>query len=116
MKSFYKEEISRELEQEIVAFLEENKSPTIAYWEWRRALQLHNRAYEEIIESVKEFGDEFDSIMMDFKKHHHSSDKNYANPCLIESVNLKLNALYRKYIRNERIRSLLVALSSKKYF
>lgn len=112
---YYRESISEELKEQIVKFLEENKEPIVNYWVWREALELYNKACNEIRKSVSGFGQEFDLIMQYYKNKHKEDELTYNEISLINDVNTKLKSLYKRYVKNEDIRTLLNRLLSKKY-
>ncbi|MCF0117433.1 MAG: hypothetical protein HUJ61_05225 [Bacilli bacterium] len=112
---FYKETISQELMDEINDFLFRNPNDIIPYWEWRNSLELHKKAYNEIIQSTEGFREEFDSILKYYQDNRSDDELNAFNVNLLCDINNKLADLYSRYIKNLEVRNLLKSLANKRY-
>lgn len=62
-KQYFYESITIETEQEIDSFLNNHKNFLLNYWDWRESLLLLNKAYEELRESTKDYGNKIDEIL-----------------------------------------------------
>lgn len=111
----YTENISDELKDKIINFLNIHNTPIIDYWSWREAQNLIVEIGREIIKNNEKFEQEFDEIIKNYTDNRKSDELNAYELQLINEVNKQLKSLYERYKQNDEIQKLLKQLLLKKY-
>lgn len=107
-KIYFYEKICDETLKRLDEFLSEHPTEKVTYWVWREALKLLNEVSQELIESVKEYGEKFDAIFKKYKRDE-MLDIVYMN-----KVNAELEKLV--VVPNVPIHKKLEELCKKRYY
>lgn len=111
MEQQFKQQISKETEQEIFEFLKSHPNEYVSYQNWREALALTNKAFLELRNSMYKFTEEFNTL---FKKY--TPDEIKAEEInKIAEFNYELQRLYNQCVFNPYIEKLIMQLLNKKY-
>ena len=106
-KKLFFEHITDKTNKEVDDFINNNKSALVSYWVWRECLQLILKVYDELHDSVSEYGKEVDKILKPYEgKEISEYDRSY--------INSKLNNIC--VIENQDIHKKIAILSKYRYY
>lgn len=105
-KTLYFEQISPQTEKEVDDFIVSHQSEKITYWEWRDCLTLIIKVYNELAESVKDFGAKVDKILEPYKDKEITDFDSYA-------INSKLSKI--AVVKNQNVHNKISILNKYHY-
>lgn len=109
---FFHENLSDETLAELDDFLCKHPQDTVNYCEWRTALKLHVKVLQELVDSVKEFGERVDEILEGYKNELECDDP-IRQECARYQINRELGQI--AVVPNIEVENKLKMLCKKHY-